>query len=213
MYTQHTHAAVNRTTAIQQIFQDPAFFVRKLQQQTLLGWLTPLAFAVAGYALYGVSAAAFRGGSSFLYAAGIFPLMFLLALSIGIPALYIFDAFFGSDLQPKQFLALGLVAFVVPAAVLAGCAPINWFFAVSVKSPAIITVTNHAAIILAALLGYHELLQLHGELDPLPSNEAKRRRTLLSVWLALHLGILYKLMLLLMPLTGIFQLSSTLAQR
>jgi hypothetical protein len=210
---------------IRHVFYNPLRFVEHLQEQrTLKAWLSPLLVALLGYAIFGLSAASFRGGLSFLYAAALFPLLFVGSLVVVIPSLYIFDAFLGSRLHPRQLLAMGLAAFLVPGVLLAGMAPINWFFSVTVRSPEMVVLSNHLAIGLAAFLGYGEVMNMLQQLQPLqprhlpplpgPAPQTRKRpqpgtqRLILYLWLFLYLGILYKLMTLLLPVTGILFLQA-----
>lgn len=191
---------------IRSIFHQPLDFVSRFEERIpFRDWFRPLSIGLIGYALFGLSAASFQGGSSFLYAASLFPLLFLGALCVGIPVLYIFDSFLGSRLSLRQTMAIGLIAFVMPGVLLAGMAPINWFFAVSMQSPLMVQFSNSLAIGLAAFVGYGEVVDTIGKLDHFSQGDEGHvsRKLFRTIWLFVYLGVLIKFMGIVVPLTQI----------
>lgn len=152
---------------LDKVLLEPVAVTEHLQRtHTARVWFQLLLLATAGYALFGMSSAALYGGYHFALSSVLFPAIFLGALLLSIPALYIFSSFLGSQMQPKQTIALGLIALVVPALVLAGMAPIHWFVAVSTGSSRIMHTGNLAACLLAGLLGFLEIRKVWGKLEP-----------------------------------------------
>ncbi|TNE48581.1 MAG: hypothetical protein EP343_15980 [Deltaproteobacteria bacterium] len=154
-------------TWLDKVLHEPVATTEHLQQQrTSLVWVKLFVFALGGYALFGLSSAALRGGLSLVFSPLLVPAIFLGALFLSVPALYIFSSFLGSQMHPKQTVALGLIALVVPALVLAGMAPIHWFLAVSTGSSKIMMTCNIGASILAGLLGFFEIRKVWASLEP-----------------------------------------------
>ncbi|MCB9639113.1 MAG: hypothetical protein H6727_09495 [Myxococcales bacterium] len=144
-----------------QLFHETSPSSKQLLRIMLVGLL--------GYAIFGLSAASLQGGRSILLMPLLFPIIFFGALCIGMPALYIFDSYLGSRLHIQHILRISLIALVLPGLLLAGMAPINWFFVVSMRSSMMVTITSGLAIAFSAILAYNQIFDLLQHLEPISS--------------------------------------------
>jgi len=207
--------------SFERLFESPRGYVEQLQRAPLTAWLGALALACAGYAIFGLSVALSPHAGASLSAIWLTPGIFLIAQLISLPALYIFHAFLGSRLAPQQVAATGMIALLVPALLLAGMAPINWFMLASFKQPGQLIWMQQVTILGVAILGYIELSNTlpaieapaggarsmatgarRGARKSATSQAATRRKQLLLVWVFLYIGVLYKVMKLLTQTHG-----------
>ena len=175
---------------VQEALYTPSSFVEKICEGSILVWLPTLVFGLGCYALFGMSLGFFPRGPGLITGTMLFPLVFFGALLIGVPTLYIFHSFLGSQLNLRQFLAIGLVGLLLPGILLAGFAPINWFLALSTKSAFLAKAGQYQAIALASFFGYREIFELLKTFEP---EHSAMQQTLMRFWCLLHIGILLKL--------------------
>jgi hypothetical protein len=193
---------------IHELFHDPQRFVNRSEHATWREWLFVICLAFSGFSLFGMST---LGGSASLGMLGMLrlPLLFMGGLVVSLPALYIFQSYLGSQLTPRQVAATGVVALAVPAIMMAGLAPINWFFGISTNHEPTLWMLQRGSLFLAAYLGYLEVRKTLPSLEQAQQNPKKavpkqqllkqktlrqRQITLLRIWLFLYLGVLFKLM-------------------
>lgn len=202
---------------IEQIFNHPLNFIYDLKQGDMAHWALIVVVAWIGYALFGLSIANSTYTTWSFQTQLLFPFLFLIAHSISLPALYIFHAFLGSRLTPKEVMGVGLVALIVPGILLAGLSPIHWFFAISTKDSNVLSWIQKISIFAASYIGFIEINNLLPQLDnaqkskinPVLSERTSKqalserkeqnkkrvqRRNVLYAWLIMYLSVLYKLL-------------------
>lgn len=193
---------------INNMFNTPLGHVDTLQRASVGQWLLPFGLGWVGYALFGLSMG--TSGMSWLFA---MPTIFGLGLFVSLPALYIFHAYLGARLRPKELAAIAVQAWFIPGLMLAGMAPINWFFAVTTPTQGWITVSQIGAILLVSYLSYSEVFQGLRQLEDEALEDQRRALThrsqgaassktqkqtggtrtwLLVGWLMLYFCVLYK---------------------
>ncbi len=116
-----------------------------------------LAGSFVGYALYGVAAGFFQGGSQILIAAFKAPLILALTLLLCAPSLYVFGALAGARWTPRSFLAVMAGFAGILSLLLAALLPISWLFSVSSRYLASVVWLHVALWLIALAVGWRFL--------------------------------------------------------
>ena len=95
------------------------------------------------------------------------PLLFVLALAVTFPSLYVFNTLIGSRLKLIDLARMLTASMGVVTAVLAGFGPIVAFFSVTTISYPFAVLMNVAAFAVAAVFGLVHLYRILGVLPPL----------------------------------------------
>jgi hypothetical protein len=139
--------------------------------------LSPFALllgAVVCYALYGVAAGFFQGGSSIGLAVLKTPLIIIGSLLLCLPSLYVFTALAGADLTPRSFTAAVAGFSGVAGLLLLALMPVVWLFSVSTISLAFM-VWMHIAVWVITLVFAQRFI----------ARTAPSARSVIGIWLAL----------------------------
>lgn len=94
------------------------------------------------------------------------PLLFVLAIMITFPSLYVFSALIGSPLKIRSVLRLLIASLAITISVLASLGPIVAFFSVSSPNYHFIVLLNVAVFTIAGALGLRFLIQTLRKMNP-----------------------------------------------
>ncbi|MCA9520778.1 MAG: hypothetical protein KC609_07390 [Myxococcales bacterium] len=166
---------------------------QRLSARAALPWI---ALAFCGYAAVGLALPS-RG----LYAV---PTIVALSTLLGVPTLYIFDAFAGSRLRVGQILTISLIALVIPGVMLLGyLLPLGFLgltigigrAATATDSSSLTRVGVSIAVLACTLLTTREVRRLLNEsaVDP-PTTSVLKRAALHRAWMVVQLAIVGKML-------------------
>lgn len=112
-----------------------------------------LASSAIALACYGAVLGSFNGPLMALTSAVKLPMLFLVTLTICLPALYLFNLVFGARLSVRQALALVMVAITVTSMLSLAFAPISLFFRITAPHYEFFKILNVAILTLTAFVG------------------------------------------------------------
>ena len=115
------------------------------------------------------------------------PILFLITLTICVPALYIFSVHFGSNQRLRQSIALVLAAVTVTAVVLLSFAPITFFFMLTTSGYQFFKLLNVLFFAIAGILGMLFLSQGMRVVSVSDQEEGPKMRGLVMyIWIVLY---------------------------
>ena len=116
------------------------------------------------------------------------PILFLITLTICIPALYVFSVLFGSSQRLRQSIALVLSAITVTAVLLLSFAPITFFFMLTTSGYQFFKLLNVLFFVIAGSLGMVFLSNGVHVVSASDKKEGTRkmRSLVLYVWIVLY---------------------------
>jgi hypothetical protein len=115
------------------------------------------------------------------------PMLFLITLTICVPALYIFSVHFGSNQRLRQSIALVLAAVTVTAVILLGFAPITFFFMLTASGYQFFKLLNVLFFAIAGILGMLFLSQGMRVVSVSNKEEGPKMRGLVMyIWIVLY---------------------------
>lgn len=142
------------------------------------------------FCLYGAIVGSFHSPLQALSSAIKLPALYLLTLVVCLPALYIFNALFGTKQTLAQHFAYVLSAAAVIAILLCGFAPITLFFLTTIspeKDYSFFLLLNVVIFSLTGLFGVTFLYQaMRPEQDDKADPNVKLRSNILRFWLVLY---------------------------
>ena len=116
-----------------------------------------LAGSFLGYALYGVAAGFFQGGSQILVTAVKAPLILALTLLLCVPSLYVFSSLAGSRWTARSFFAVVAGFAGILSLLMAALLPISWLFSVSSRYLGSVVWLHVVLWLLALVIGWRFL--------------------------------------------------------
>jgi hypothetical protein len=142
------------------------------------------------FAIYGAIIGAFHSPLQALSSAIKLPALYLITLIVCLPALYIFNALFGSKQTITQHFTFVLSAASVIALLLCGFAPITLFFVITItptKDYAFYLLLNVIVFAITGIFGVSFLYQgMYSKIDAEVDPNAQLRNTILRFWLGLY---------------------------
>ncbi len=140
------------------------------------------------FAIYGGIVGSFHSPMQAVSSAVKLPALYLITLVVCLPALYIFNALFGSQKTLAQHFTFVLSAASVISILLCGFAPVTLFFVITispVKDYAFYQLLN---VVVFALTGVFGVTFLYQAMRPADEDHAnyKLRLTILKLWLGLY---------------------------
>lgn len=140
------------------------------------------------FAIYGGIVGSFHSPMQALSSAVKLPALYLITLVVCLPALYIFNALFGSQKTLAQHFTYVLSAASVISILLCGFAPVTLFFVITIspiKDYAFYQLLN---VVIFALTGVFGVTFLYQAMRPANEDSAnyKLRLTILRLWLGLY---------------------------
>ncbi len=141
------------------------------------------------YALYGGIIGSFHSPMQALSSAIKLPALYLITLVVCLPALYIFNALFGSEKTIAQHFTYVLSAASVIALLLCGFAPVTLFFMITIdpiKDYSFYLLLNVAVFTLTGIFGVSFLYQAMRPNEEETSPNVKLRANILRFWLCLY---------------------------
>lgn len=140
------------------------------------------------FAVYGAIIGSFHSPAQAISSALKLPALYLITLLVCVPALYIFNALFGSQKTVAQHFTYVLSAASVIALLLCGFAPVTLFFVITItpiKDYSFYLLLNVAVFAFTGIFGVSFLYQAMRPTDEASPN-AKLRATILRFWLGLY---------------------------
>jgi hypothetical protein len=140
------------------------------------------------FALYGAIVGSFHSPMQALSSAIKLPALYLITLMVCLPALYIFNALFGSQKTIAQHFTYVLSAASVIALLLCGLAPVTLFFVITINPNdySFYLLLNVAVFTLTGIFGVSFLYQAMRPNSEEVSPNVKLRATILRLWLCLY---------------------------
>lgn len=140
------------------------------------------------FAIYGGIVGSFHSPMQAVSSAVKLPALYLITLVVCLPALYIFNALFGSQKTLAQHFTYVLSAASVISILLCGFAPVTLFFVITIspiKDYAFYQLLN---VVVFALTGVFGVTFLYQAMRPADEDSAnyKLRLTILRLWLGLY---------------------------
>ena len=158
------------------------------QLQTKISALLICSFCC--FAAYGAIVGSFHSPLQALSSAIKLPALYLITLMVCLPALYIFNAQFGSRKTIAQHLAYILSAASVIALLLFAFAPITLFFVITitpVQDYSFYLLLNVAIFVITGIFGVSFLYQaMNPQMDLKTDPNIRLRATILKFWLGLY---------------------------
>ncbi|MGC1306449.1 MAG: hypothetical protein WA885_04410 [Phormidesmis sp.] len=139
------------------------------------------------FAVYGAIIGCYSGGLQIISSAIKLPALYLITLTICLPALFFFDILFGSKLGFKQYVTMALTSVSVISVLLFSFAPVVLFFLISVKGYDFFLLLNVLIMAITGAVGirlfYKGMRDMVGGPEAIEQN---LRRRLLQGWVVLY---------------------------
>jgi hypothetical protein len=141
-------------------------------------------------AIYGGLIGAVSSWMQIISSAAKLPVLYLITLVICLPALFFFNAYFGSKMRLEQYTALLLCAVTITSTLLFGFAPITLFFLITTNNYFFFLLLNVGIFALTGVIGVYFLYQVMIPIADLSITEVNDknlaiRGNILRFWLGL----------------------------
>jgi len=180
---------MNYFSTVISLLRDRQEFLEEIHQSVKLNrkisalMLSSLCF----FAIYGGIVGAFHSPLQILSSAIKLPALYLITLLVCLPALYIFNALFGSKHTIAQHFTFLLASVSVISILLCGFAPVTLFFLITVNDYRFFLLLNVAIFSITGILGVSFLYQaMKPVADDDSQQSVKIRTNILRFWLVLY---------------------------
>jgi hypothetical protein len=186
---------VNYLTIFLSLLRDRQSFLDEIHKESQLGNKISalLVCSFCCFAFYGAIIGSFHSSLQALSSAIKLPALYLLTLVVCLPALYVFNALFGSRKTIAQHFTYVLSAASVISLLLCGFAPVILFFVITIKPQqdyAFYLLLNVIVFTITGIFGVNFLYQAmrpsHNSEGEVKEVNVKLRDNILRLWLGLY---------------------------